>query len=70
MQVIRGWVDVTLNGRSPTSEWQRVLMVAAYFKAAGFVEVEAFEVSDGSGNDPVYIIQGRTPGGGEGKSGL
>ena len=43
-----------------SSEWQRVLLVSAFMKAAGLVDVQAMHVSLGApGGDPLYVVQGR-----------
>ena len=51
-KVTRVWLE--------SSEWQRLLLVAAYMRAGGLVDVQAIHVSLGSGEgDPLYVVQGR-----------
>ena len=47
-----------------SSEWQRVLICAAYFSLTGFEAIEAFEIGGTGGGgrgDPLYIVQARKP---------
>ena len=51
-KVTQIWLD--------SSEWQRVLLVAAYMRSAGLIDVQAVHVSLGApGGDPLYVVQGR-----------
>lgn len=56
------WTKVTRIWME-TSEWQRLLLVAAYMRAGGLVDVQAMRVSrvatTGMVADPLYVVQGR-----------
>jgi len=40
------------------TEWQRVLVCAAYFSIAGFQDIHAYDVTLPEGKDPLFIVQG------------
>ena len=59
-KAVRIWTEST--------EWQRVLLCSLYFRqthgGGGFEALEAMEVTEPDGNDPLYIVQARKPRGG------
>jgi len=52
-KAVRVWVEA--------SEWQRILLVAAYLNHAGFEDIEATNLTAGERGDPMYVVMGRVP---------
>lgn len=54
-----------------SSEWQRVLVCAAYFRFCGaqYTDLFAFEITSEDGHDPMFVVQARKPVGAQ-QSGL
>ena len=52
-KAVRVWTEA--------SEWQRVLVCSLYFRLSAFDTLEAFEVTEPNGHDPLYVVQARKP---------
>mgnify|MGYP002630482865 CR=1 FL=1 len=52
-KAVRIWTEAT--------EWQRILICGLYFDLSGFEGLEALEVTEPQGHDPLYIVQARKP---------
>jgi len=44
-----------------TNDYEHILIVAAYFKFSGFVEVKAMDITSPNGHDPMYVVVGTKP---------